>query len=148
MVVPVKTVINSEEKINDFVESGEVVLICSYQQITGPLWKVERSYGTENCPANIDIVGYNVPFSKLRFSVHDNYNSDKFLFVGNFDKKYKTIFRVSDWSIWGMKSTLPWLIPYGFNIYEYRFLIDKQQARELENNTLKMNEVYEADGIV
>ena len=40
------------------------------------------------------------------------------------------------------------LIPYGFNIYEYRFLIDKHQARELEYNTLKMNEVYEADGIV
>lgn len=55
--VPVKIVINSEEKINDFVESGEVVLSCSYQQIIGPLWKVERSYGTENCPANIHLVG-------------------------------------------------------------------------------------------
>ena len=145
---PVKIVMNSNDKIQQFAESGKVVLLCKYQQVTGPLWRVEKYFGTKSCPEDIEIIGDNIPFLKLRFPIYNNYYDDTFIFIGKFDEENDAIFEVTDWNIWGMKHTFSFYPPYGFNIYEYKFRIDESDAEEYEEKTRENVKLYQLENTI
>ena len=146
-LVPIKCVVFDENKIQKYIDDGYSVLICEYQAITGPLWRVDEYYGISTCPPDIDIIGSNIPYFKLRTPVYDGYNHDKFIFIGKFSSEYNSIFEVEKWNIIGWKKSF--LYPrYGFNIFEYKIRVDENAVKEYNNAILQHNIQYKKDGIV
>lgn len=145
---PVKIVMNSSNRIQEFVETGNVVLICEYQQVTGPLWRVEKYYGTESCHEEIEIIGDDIPLLRLRSPIYTSYYKDTFVFIGKFDENNNVLFEVTDWNILGMKHTSPFYPPYGFNIYEYKFRIDESDAEEYEEKTRENVKLYQLENTI
>ncbi len=146
VAVPEKNLIN---KISEIEKNDDTVLLCRYQAITGPIWRVEKSFGTKNYPLNIDIIGIDNPTLKLRTPIYC-YNKCMFLFYGYFDDRNKAIFHVNKWELIGSpyKTGIYRTPPYGFNIFEYNIFVSEKKMKEQEEELRKLHLNYEEDGII
>ncbi len=117
---PIKLTLFEDKQIEKYILQGDTVLICHIDQITGPLWKIEKRYNTENQESHINIEG-NMPDLYLKYPIYC-YNSD-FVFIGEFIDK--NTFNIKEWKTFGWifreYELNPVYPPYGFNIFEIRW---------------------------
>lgn len=151
-LVPIKIILpekNITNKINNIENNNEIVLLCKYQAITGPVWKVEKAFGVNDYPSSVDIIGINNPTLKLKTPIY-NYNKCMFLFYGYFDSQNKAIFHVNKWDLLGnlFKTGIYQTPPYGFNIFEYNIFVSEKKMIEQEKELRNLHLNYEKDGII
>jgi len=118
-VIPVKISMKSQE-LKEYSE-GSVVLVCTVDTITGPFWKVENFYGTENAPEHVDIIG-NIPENSLKRPLYTYYHTE-FVFIGNFSSDNPEVFEAVRWEVVGKITRNSYIIPispYYFNIWEIK----------------------------
>ncbi len=125
---------------------GDTVLVCEYQAVTGPIWRVQEFYGTADCPKEVDIIGNDIPELRLKKPIYE-YQNCKFVFKGNFDKESKSLFLADDWDIIAPVFNSLYCLPYGVNIFQYNFNLTDEKREENEKATRELHKQYEADGL-
>lgn len=142
-IFPLKIFVTEPEHIK---KGDEVILVCRCEATTGPIWWVKDSFGIDNSPKYVDIIG-ETPILRLKKPIYEYWTCD-FVFRGRFDENSRALFIADEWNIIAPVWQNLYCLPYGLNIFQYNIFVSEQEKEEEKEETLEIHELYEHDGIL